>query len=481
MGALKKVEQGVNNAVQSVSDTVSHVGQVIASSPLAQAAISAGAAILTGGASIPLTAGLIGANQVAQGGSLQDGLLAGGASYLAGTGANAASGLLGGGSAATGAAGMGGGTGLTLGAAGETGLTLGGSGAAATGMGGGTGLLGSLGTAGAATGALGAAGSLIPGISNQSLLTGGLNIAGSYLNQQAASDAAATQAQAQIRAAQIAADAAKFRPIGVTTNFGSSKFGYDANGNLVSAGYSLSPEMKAQQDKLLAQSGGLLNQAGQAQAQTAPMVDASGRMMSLGNSYLATDPQAQAAKYYADQQAILAPQRAQDMAALQAQMQAQGRGGFAIGGGVGGQGAANPQLQALLNAQMQQNTQLSANATQGGMDYANFGADMVGRGGNMLSAMYGVQNSAYNPYNTAIDAAGHIENMGQNTLTQGINIGAKGTASTAAAGMLTSNGITDAAATMAPSNAYSPWGALLTGGANAMSNYKFDPLTGKAL
>jgi hypothetical protein len=39
--------------------------------------------------------------------------------------------------------------------------------------------------------------------------------------------------------------------------------------------------------------------------------------------------------------------------------------------------------------------------------------------------------------------------------------------------MLTADGINNAAATMAPSNAYSPWGALLTGGANALQNYKF--------
>jgi len=48
----------------------------------------------------------------------------------------------------------------------------------------------------------------------------------------------------------------------------------------------------------------------------------------------------------------------------------------------------------------------------------------------------------------------------------GTSIGAKTTASTAEAGRLLSGGITSAAATMAPSNAYSASGNLLTGVAN---------------
>jgi hypothetical protein len=326
-----------------------------------------------------------------------------------------------------------------------------------------------------------AASSLIPGIPNSGLLTTGLNMAGSLANQSAASSAAQTQADAQIKAAQIAADAAKFKPVGVTTGFGSSQFGYDANGNLTSAGYNLTPEMKAQRDALISQSNGLLTQAGQAQAATAPMAQTAQTMMGLGQGYLATSPQAQAAKYYQDQQNILAPGRATDMANLQAQMQAQGRGGFAIGGGVGGQGAANPQLQALFNAQMQQNTQLSANATQGGMDYAKFGADMVGQGGNMLSSMYGVQNNAYSPYTTALNGANTVEGLGQNAMTMGANLGNATTAAAAAAGRAQATGITNAANTMAPSNAYSPLGTGLLNAANLSSGYKFDPMTGKAL
>jgi hypothetical protein len=200
------------------------------------------------------------------------------------------------------------------------------------------------------------------------------------------------------------------------------------------------------------------------------------------------------------------------MAALQAQMQAQGRGGFAMGGGVGGQGAANPQLQALLNAQMQQNTQLSANATQGGMDYANFGTNMVGSGNtllnnmyntqanaynpyntamntaentskygsgmmgtgsDLLNSMYGTQTAAYNPYNKALAGAQTVEGLGQNALQMGMSMGSTATAANAQSGLLTANGINNAANTVAPTNAYSGWGALLSGLGLSTSGYKF--------
>ena len=341
---------------------------------------------------------------------------------------------------------------------------------------------------GLATGAaIGAAPSLIDTISNgignipNNLLSGGLNVAGSVLNSESAIKAAQAQADAQIRAAQIAADAAKFKPVGVTTGFGSSQFGFDANGNLTSAGYNLTPEMKAQRDALIGSSNGLLGQFTGSQAATAPMATAAQQAMALGNQYLATSPEAQAQKYYQDQMALLEPGRANDLAQLQAQMQAQGRGGFAIGGGVGGQGAANPQLQALYNAQLQQNNQLAANATQGGMDYAKFGTGLVGTGGDLLSSMYGTQTAAFNPYKTALGGAQTVEGLGQNALTLGMDMGKTTTAANTNAGGLLASGMTNTASTMAPANAYSPWGALLSGAGSTLSGYKFDPMTGKAL
>lgn len=299
----------------------------------------------------------------------------------------------------------------------------------------------------------------------------GLNMLGGYLQGEQATQAAQTSANAQIEAARIAAEAAKFKPVGVTSRFGQSQFGYDDKGNLISAGYNLSPEAKAQQDILMGVSGNMLSQYQGAQAATAPMGTAGQQAMALGQGYLGTSPQAQAAQYMAQQQALLAPSREREMAALQARLQAQGRGGLAVGGTSSGMMAANPELEAYYNAIRQQDLGLAAQATQGGMDYAKFGAGMVGAGGDLISGMYGTQAAAYKPYQTALGGATTLEGLGQNPMDLGINIGAKGTAASAMSGQLLGQGMANAATTMQPANAYSPWVGLLSGGANMIGQY----------
>ena len=318
------------------------------------------------------------------------------------------------------------------------------------------------------------------------LLSGGAQLAGGLLSGNAAKGAAQTGADAQLQAARIAADAAKFRPVGVTTNFGSSNFGYDTNGNINSAGYSLSPQLKSQQNTLMGASNPLLSQFTGAQAATAPMGQAANTMMGLGNSYLSTTPQQQAQQYMNEQQALLAAPRANELAGIQERLNAQGRGGLAIGGNVG-QMATNPEYAAYYNALRQQDLELASKATQAGMDYAKFGGNMVSAGGNMLNSMYGTQSAAFTPYNTALGGAADIEKLGQNAMDTGINIGAKGTAANAQSGLLLANGMTNVAHTMQPANAYSPLGTGLMNIGNTLGQYgqsgqyRFDPFTGKAI
>jgi hypothetical protein len=327
-------------------------------------------------------------------------------------------------------------------------------------------------------------------VTGSQLLSGGASLLGGLLSGNAASGAAQTNANAQLEAARIAADAAKFRPVGVTTRFGQSQFQKDANGNVIGAGYNLSPDVKAQQDQLMAASGGMLNQFTGSQAATAPMGQAAQTMFGLGNNYLSTTPQQQAAKYMADQQALLATGRERDLTSLENRLLSQGRLGLATGGTSTGMMAANPEMEALRNAQKQQDLALAAQATQGGMDYARFGAGMVGSGGQMLRDQYGTQTAAYDPYKTAMGGAHYLEGLGQQPLTLGMDIGRQVTSGSAASGSLLAQGMQNAATTMQPANAFSPWGSLLAGGANMMNNYAnqqqqqnqtmtIDPATGK--
>ena len=323
---------------------------------------------------------------------------------------------------------------------------------------------------------------------NPSVISGLLSAGGGLLAGNAATDAAKTSAQAQIEAARIAADAAKFKPVGVTTRFGQSQFTKDAQGNVVSAGYSMPADIRAMQDSLLGAAPGMLNQFTGSQAATAPMGVGAQRAMSLGNQYMNTDPQAQAQKYYNDQQAIMAAGRARDQAGALTGEFNRGTYGLATGA-TGMMGAANPRLEAMYNAQRQQDLQAAANATQGGMDYAKFGAGLVGTGGNMLRDMYGTQSAAYSPFGTALTGAQNIEGLGQNALDLSVNMGK--VASPAQSGQLLGQGMLGAANTMQQANQYSPWGTALMNAGNALgsmqqpqqqtSGYMFNPFTGVRL
>jgi hypothetical protein len=317
------------------------------------------------------------------------------------------------------------------------------------------------------------------------LLGAGVTALGSYLQNTTATDAASQYAKAQLAASQLAAESSKFKPVGVTTNFGKTDFGYDVAGNLIRAGYTLTPQLKAQQDALMAASGGMLNQFTGSQAATAPMSAAAQAAMGLGNQYLATDPAAQAKKYYDEQMALLAPTRERDYANLESRLAAQGRLGLATGG-TSTLGASNPEMEALMNAQRMQDLNLAAQATQGGMDYAKFGAGMVGTGGDLLKAMYGTQAGAFAPYQTALGGATTIEGLGQAPMDIGTAIGAKTSTSAANVGSILGQGMINSAATMVQPNSYSPWGGLLSGMGQQLQNYggqqpqqqQFNPLQG---
>jgi hypothetical protein len=320
------------------------------------------------------------------------------------------------------------------------------------------------------------------------LLSGGAQILGGVLSGNAAQDAAKTQAQAQLEAARIAADAAKFKPVGVTTRFGQSNFTKDAQGNVVGAGYALTPDVKAQQDKLMGMSNDMLSQYQNAPAAFAPMGAAGQRAMSLGNQYLATDPAAQAQKYMQEQQALLATGRERDTNQMLTGEFNRGTYGLSTGGTSTGMMGANPRLEALYNAQRQQDLGLAAQATQGGMDYAKFGAGMMDVGGALTRGMYQGQTAAYDPYKTALGGAQTIEGLGQNALDLGVNMGK--VTSNAQSGMLLANGMNAAAQTQANA-AYSPWGTALMAGGNALNQmtqpqqqqpqYAFNPYTGQPI
>ena len=263
--------------------------------------------------------------------------------------------------------------------------------------------------------------SLLSGLPN--LISGGLGTAGNLLQMQTSREAA-QRAQAMIDAETKAAkDAAQFRPIGMTTRFGTSQFGFDpVTGRLSSAGYNLTPDVKAQQDRFMALSNQGLTQAEGAQAQFAPLQTGAQRLFGLGNQYLAQSPQDVAQNYLNQQMALLQPGRETELANLQNRLQQQGRGGLSVAQG-GTMGATTPELQALYNARAQQEAQLAANAQQAGQRDVMFGAGLLGQGSQAMGQYYGGQQAAYAPYTAALGQAQTLEQLGQQPYNMGVNLG----------------------------------------------------------
>jgi hypothetical protein len=250
-----------------------------------------------------------------------------------------------------------------------------------------------------------------------SLLSGGATTAGGLLQQQTSREAA-QKAQQMIEAETAAAkQAAQFRPIGMTTRFGTSQFTVDpVTGQLTSAGYTASPGVLEAQDRLVALGNQGLAQAEAAQGQFAPLQTGAQRLFGLGNQYLAESPEAVAQNYLNQQMALLQPGRELELANLQNRLQQQGRGGLAVAQG-GTLGATTPELQALFNARAQQEAQLAANAQQYGQQNVLFGAGLLGQGSQAMGQYYGGQQAAYAPYTTALGQFTNLEQLAQQPLT----------------------------------------------------------------
>ncbi len=188
-------------------------------------------------------------------------------------------------------------------------------------------------------------------------------------------------ADAQLESARIAADAAKFRPYGVTTGFGRSFFDTEKQ----TAGYELDPRLTAFRDQLYGLSSAALDQLA------------------------ATSPEAEAERYVGQQMGLLAPTRqAEDIAARQAAL-GSGRIGLGVSAGsVGGgdaTGLVNPDDFARQLARERINAQIAAEGTQYGQNMID---KLISRGTGLFSSGAGV------------------EQLGMGALTTGADIGKTG-------------------------------------------------------
>ena len=301
---------------------------------------------------------------------------------------------------------------------------------------------------------------------------GGASLLGGAMQSRAARDAANQSAQAQLESARIAAEAAKFRPVGVTTRYGASNFQFSPEGYLTGAGYQVSPELKAYQDRLQALTEQGLTQAEMAQQQYAPLQQGAQGLFGLGQQYLAQSPEQVAAQYMAQQQDLLAPSRERQMAQLQNQLYQTGRGGLSVGAtgarpsGAAGLGATTPEMEAYYNALAQQDLQLASQAQQAGQQNVAFGTGLLGSGANLMGQYQAGQVSALSPFSTYLGAGSTIEQLGQQPLDIGAQLGGRAATAGQNVGQFLYGGGINAARTIQGASGQSGFGAALTGLAN---------------
>ena len=260
-----------------------------------------------------------------------------------------------------------------------------------------------------------------------SLVSGLANVfTGADSTKSAGQQASAQQAQA----ARDASAAAAFRPVGMTTAFGTSQFTRATDPNtgmpyISGASYTAAPELQALQAQLMGQYGGAGQYAQQQAQQLQPLTPAAQQLFQAGEGYLATSPEQARADYIRTQQAALAPGQEQQLASIRNQLFQTGRTGLATGGTeAGGMGASNPELQAYYNSLAQQNLGLATQAEQAAQQRQAFGAGLFGTGAQLLGTQAATTAGAYSPLQTILGLSGNVETMAQPPYQLGLQLGA---------------------------------------------------------
>jgi hypothetical protein len=285
-------------------------------------------------------------------------------------------------------------------------------------------------------------------------------IAGGLISGGKAASAAKGQAEALRAAADRASAMAQFRPMGMTTAFGSSQFADDGTGS-----YTLSPELKAIQERLFGAAGQY--DPTQIGAMAQPLTGGAESLFNLGQQYLATSPEQAAQQYMSQQQALLQPSRAADLARLQTTNFGRGTGGLGVQTGTG-TAPANPLAQALFNAQSRQDLELAAKADEAGMARARFGAGLFGTGGELLGQVPRLTTAGYGPLEAQLGLLGTTEKLGQQPFMLSQDLANQYAQSGARAGQLYLQPQAAAAQAYSQYQGYSPLGSALSGIGSSM-------------
>jgi hypothetical protein len=225
-----------------------------------------------------------------------------------------------------------------------------------------------------------------------------------------------------------AAQGAAFRPVGMTTAFGTSQFTRvtdPATGlpYISSAGYTAAPELQALQQQLMSQYGGSFASADQQAQQLQALGPAAQQLFQTGQGYLASSPEQARQEYIQTQQSALAGGRESQLSNIRNQLFQTGRGGLATGGTSTGMMQSNPELAAYYNAIANQDLQLAANAEQAAQQRQTFGAGLFGTGAQLYNTQAQTAAGAYAPLQTQLALSGQVEQLAQQPYQLGLQLG----------------------------------------------------------
>lgn len=237
-------------------------------------------------------------------------------------------------------------------------------------------------------------------------------------------DAANQSAEQQ----RIAAQAAAFRPVGMTTRFGSSQFERAVDPKtgmpyVSSAGYTAAPELASLQDRLFGTFGQGLSTAEQMQQQAGGLGTQASQLYNLGAGYLSASPEEARQRYISQQQALVGGQNEQALANIRNSLFQSGRSGLATGGTSTGMQATNPEMAAYYNAIANQNAQIAAGADQAAQQQQTFGAGLLGTGTQLQQAQQATLAGAYSPLQALLGLSGNVENLSQMPYQLGMQLG----------------------------------------------------------
>ena len=259
----------------------------------------------------------------------------------------------------------------------------------------------------------------------EAAVVGSAVVGGLMQNKAAKQQAGAMNAQAaaQAEAARIAAEEQRFKPVGITTRFGSATPQFTGS-QLTGYDYQGSPEVLALQDQLSRIYGSSLGQAEQAAGYQPQFQQAAQNLFALGQQEM---PQSRE-QIMEEQQALLRPYDIEEEQRLAAGVFGRGRGGLSVGAG------GNPELQALAESRSRRDQQLLANVDQAYMNRAQQASGLFGQGAGLLGQGYQIQQGALAPFTGQFQTAQDLETVARQPMDIGTALGARITTANTNAG-----------------------------------------------